>query len=219
DIDTKLKAIHEKIKKEAQMQQAAERVKSQTNNPQVQAQCEQNIVDAARNIDYLQKELERLQIRQRNSLQYPTQSGHQQFQQISPGGNHSPVSPHHSYSYPQPNQPPNYPNAPLDQTYGSSIPATRKGGLSNLDLIKSDAPFARQKVSLKLHELEFKLDVERRLKEGSEKMSDAVILQDPKNKKGIAEVQVQTLESKEKISLLTRSLQKYRSLYIVDEEE
>ncbi|CAG8695674.1 27495_t:CDS:2, partial [Racocetra persica] len=216
DIDAKFRAINEKIKKEAQMRQAAERVKSQTTNPQVQAQCEQNIVDAARNIDYLQKELERLQIRQRNSLQYPTQPGQHQAQQISPGGNYSPISPHHSYSYPQPNQLPNYPNA-TPETYGSSIPATR--GLSNLDLIKSDAPFARQKVTLKLHELEFKLDVERRLKEGSEKMSDAVILQDPKNKKGIAEVQVQTLESKEKISLLTRSLQKYKSLYIVDEDE
>ncbi|CAG8483366.1 5876_t:CDS:10, partial [Racocetra fulgida] len=188
DIDAKLRAINEKIKKEAQMRQAAERVKSQTTNPQVQAQCEQNIVDAARNIDYLQKELERLQIRQRNSLQYPTQPGQHQAQQISPGGNYSPISPHHSYSYPQPNQLPNYPNAP-PQSYGSSIPATRRGGLSNLDLIKSDAPFARQKVTLKLHELEFKLDVERRLKEGSEKMCEAVSLQDPKNKKGIAEVQ------------------------------
>ncbi|CAG8562747.1 23489_t:CDS:10 [Dentiscutata erythropus] len=224
DIDGKLRAVNEKIKKEVQMRQAAERVKNQTTNPQVVAQCEQNIVDAARNIDYLQKELERLQIRQRNSLQYPSQPGQQPYQQTSPGGNFSPISPHHSYSYPQPNQQLNYSNVParnpsLDQNYDSSIPPVRRSGLSNLDLIKSDAPFARQKISLKLHELEFKLDVERRLKEGSERMSEAVLSQDPKNKKGIADVQIQTLESKEKISLLTRSLQKYRSLYIVDEEE
>ncbi|RIB14584.1 kinase-like domain-containing protein [Gigaspora rosea] len=204
-----------------QMRQAAERVKTSTNNPQVQAQCEQNIAEAGRNIEYLTKELERMQIKQRNSLHYPSQAGQQP---TSPGGNYSPISPHHSFSYPQPNQLPNYSNVParnpsIDQNYGSSIPPTRKTGLSNLDLIKSDAPFARQKIILKLHELEFKLDVERRLKEGSEKMSEAVHLQDPKNKKGIAEVQVQTLESKEKISLLTRSLQKYKSLYIVDEEE
>ncbi|CAJ0912197.1 9964_t:CDS:10, partial [Entrophospora sp. SA101] len=44
---------------------------------------------------------------------------------------------------------------------------------------------------------------------------------DPKNKKSIAEVQIKTMESKEKISLLTRSLQKYRQLYIgeVDDDE
>ncbi|CAG8752945.1 926_t:CDS:2, partial [Gigaspora rosea] len=188
DFDGKFKAINEKIKKEMQMRQAAERVKTSTNNPQVQAQCEQNIAEAGRNIEYLTKELERMQIKQRNSLHYPSQAGQQP---TSPGGNYSPISPHHSFSYPQPNQLPNYSNVParnpsIDQNYGSSIPPTRKTGLSNL---------------------------------GSEKMSEAVHLQDPKNKKGIAEVQVQTLESKEKISLLTRSLQKYKSLYIVDEEE
>lgn len=43
------------------MKQAATRMKSNTDNPLVIAQCEQSLVDAGKRIDYLQKELERLQ--------------------------------------------------------------------------------------------------------------------------------------------------------------
>src|SRR6266498_3250707 len=53
------------------MRLAAVRVKSSTQNSMVQAQAEQSIKDASRHIDYLAKELEKLQIKQRNSLQYP----------------------------------------------------------------------------------------------------------------------------------------------------
>jgi len=86
--------------------------------------------------------------------------------------------------------------------------------LSLVDLIKSDTPMTTQKVSLKLHELEFKLDVERKLMEGSQKMANAVVFQDPKNKKSIAEVAGKMIESREKISLLSRSLNNYKKLYI-----
>lgn len=76
------------------MRLAAVRVKSSTQNSMVQAQAEQSIVDASRHIDYLTKELEKLQVRQRNSLQYPAQqtSGH--------GGFH-PTQPQQHYTYPQ----------------------------------------------------------------------------------------------------------------------
>src|SRR3954451_20952591 len=80
------------------MRLAAVRVKSSTQNSMVQAQAEQSIVDASRHIDYLTKELEKLQIKQRNSLPYPVQqtSGqyggyHHQTQQIQP----------HAFTYPQ----------------------------------------------------------------------------------------------------------------------
>lgn len=45
-------------------------------------------------------------------------------------------------------------------------------------------------------------------------MSGAVKTHDPKNKKGLAEVENRTMESKEKIALLTRSLLKYKQLYL-----
>ena len=91
--------------------------------------------------------------------------------------------------------------------------------LLSTDLIKSDTPITSSKVSLKLHELEFKLGVEQKLKEGSEKMMEAVTLSNPKDRKSIQEVTVKTLESQEKISILKRSLQKYRQLYIGEDDE
>ncbi|RIA87908.1 kinase-like domain-containing protein [Glomus cerebriforme] len=227
DLDSKIKSVNEKIKKEEQMRLAAVRVKSSTQNSMVQSQAEQNIVDASRHIDYLTKELEKLQIKQRNSLPYPVQqqqasgqySGYHQPQQVHP----------HSYTYPQiPGGQQNYFGTnrsilmPPSHEDSESIPVSgRKPVLSNLDLIKSDTPITNTKVSLKLHELEFKLGVEQKLKEGSEKMIEAVTLSNPKDRKSIQEVTVKTLESQEKLSILKRSLHKYKQLYIgeVDDED
>ncbi|KAG9298244.1 hypothetical protein G9A89_002732 [Geosiphon pyriformis] len=209
-IETKIKNTHEKLKKEEQMRQGAVRVKSSTSNPTVHAQCEQNIVESQRRIEFLQTQLERLHIRLNRNSQSPlTPLTPSPVSPHHPGSNHSPdtipqdISSYNTssfYEQPQENPPENY---------------ARKGALSNLD-----RPITVEKVSLKLHELEFKLYVEQKLLEGSVKMSNAVLFQDPKNKKGIAEVKGKTLESKEKISLLTRSLLKYKDLYIgVDEDD
>jgi hypothetical protein len=52
-------------------------------------------------------------------------------------------------------------------------------------------------------------------------MVEAVTLSNPKDRKSIQEVTVKTLESQEKLSILKRSLQKYKQLYIgeVDDED
>ncbi|RHZ65053.1 hypothetical protein Glove_319g64 [Diversispora epigaea] len=201
DLEAKIKSIQEKIKREEQMKLGVVRVKSSTENPLVITQCEQSIVDAAKRIDYLQRELEKLQIKQRNGQQsYPQSSSTQQYADFSSGLINS---------------------RSIPGMGDASAQANRKGGISNLDLIKVDSPITSQKISLRLHELEFKLDVERKLKEGSERMINAVVSQDPKNKKGLAEVQTRTMESKEKISLLTNSLQRYKDLHVsgLDDDE
>jgi len=77
------------------MRLAAVRVKSSTQNSMVQSQAEQNIVDASRHIDYLTKELEKLQLKQRNSLPYPVQQAQGQY-----GGYHQPHIQPHSNTYP-----------------------------------------------------------------------------------------------------------------------
>jgi len=200
DLDV-IKTINEKIKKEEQMRQAAVRLKSNSDNPAVRTQCEQSIMVMQRNIDYLRNELEKVQLKHQNL----STSGNPPYQ--NQGQNMS-VQSHRGVD----------PNA----MPGNNESNLRKPVLSNLDLIKSDTPMTTQKVSLKLHELEFKLDVERKLMEGSQKMANAVVFQDPKNKKSIAEVAGKMIESKEKISLLSRSLNNYKKLYITginDEDE
>ncbi|CAJ0750353.1 24629_t:CDS:2, partial [Entrophospora sp. SA101] len=74
DIDAKIKSINDKIRKEELMRQAAVRVKSQTSNTTVQTQCESNIENASRYIEYLTKEMEKLQLKQRNSFSTTPQS-------------------------------------------------------------------------------------------------------------------------------------------------
>ena len=50
-------------------------------------------------------------------------------------------------------------------------------------------------------------------------MIEAVTLSNPKDRKSIQEVTVKTMESQEKLSILKRSLQKYKQLYIGEADE
>lgn len=84
------------------MRQAAVRVKSQTSNTTVQTQCESNIEDASRYIEYLTKELEKLQLKQRNSFSTVPQSQRNSqvdYYQQSPTMSPQVIS-HNPYSYP-----------------------------------------------------------------------------------------------------------------------
>ncbi|CAG8437090.1 2387_t:CDS:10 [Funneliformis caledonium] len=213
DLDSRIKSINEKIKKEEQMRLAAVRVKSSTQNSMVQAQAEQNIVDASRHIVYLTKELEKLHVKQRHGSKYLNQQQQQPGHSGQPGqyGGGGFQSPSQTSQFTYPTYPPtggfnnNQPqprsvslNPQITREDPESIPAVgRKTALSNLDLIKSDTPITNLKVSLKLHELEFKLGVEQKLKEGSEKMMEAVTLSNPKDRKSIQEVTVKTVEKDE----------------------
>ncbi|CAI2168799.1 11740_t:CDS:10 [Funneliformis geosporum] len=222
DLESRIKSINEKIKKEEQMRLAAVRVKSSTSNSMVQAQAEQSIVDASRHIDYLTKELEKLHVKQRHGSQ-PGQYGGGGFY-----SNLSPTQSQYTYSYPSTggfnNNQQQPRSASLNQQITREEPESistmgRKTALSNLDLIKSDTPITNLKISMKLHELEFKLGVEQKLKEGSEKMMEAVTLSNPKDRKSIQEVTIKTLESQEKLSILKRSLHKYKNLYIGEDDD
>ncbi|KAI8644424.1 kinase-like domain-containing protein [Parasitella parasitica] len=86
---------------------------------------------------------------------------------------------------------------------------------STLDLLTTDTLYNKSKVSLKLHELEYKLDVENKVLAGIKTMAD-VMDRDPSlsDRKRRAELQLQMYESIEKLNLLTKALRKYKSLYI-----
>jgi hypothetical protein len=99
------------------MRLAAVRVKSSTQNSMVQAQAEQNIVDASRHIDYLTKELEKLQVRQRNSLQYPAPPGQGQY-----GGGYHQMQQQPHYTYPQ-------------------APGGQQGGYSTRSILPQQSPY------------------------------------------------------------------------------
>ncbi|CAO3617229.1 unnamed protein product [Mucor fragilis] len=86
---------------------------------------------------------------------------------------------------------------------------------STLDLLTTDTLYNKSKVSLKLHELEYKLDVENKVLAGIKTMAD-VMDRDPSlsDRRRRTELQGQMYESIEKLNLLTKALRKYKSLYI-----
>ncbi|KAI8969746.1 kinase-like domain-containing protein [Pilobolus umbonatus] len=90
-------------------------------------------------------------------------------------------------------------------------PTTRK--YTNLDLLDADIPMNKAKVSHKLHELEYKLDVEKKVQEGIKNLS-TLIEQTTTADKRRREIQAKQLESQEKMTLLTTSVRKYKDLYV-----
>lgn len=90
----------------------------------------------------------------------------------------------------------------------------------HLDLLKADTPFNKAKVSLKLHELEYKLDVEKKVMAGIKNMAWA-FEKDPAStdRRRRAEVQGELYESNEKLNLLNKAVRKYKNLYIGESDE
>lgn len=88
---------------------------------------------------------------------------------------------------------------------------------SNLDLIKADTPHTTAKISRMLHQLEFKLQVEKEYKKGIDKM--AKLYQADGDKKSKADAESKRVESERKIQLLQTALKRYKTLYILDDTE
>lgn len=78
----------------------------------------------------------------------------------------------------------------------------------------SETPYNKPKVSLKLHELEYKLDVEKTVLKGIRGMVDVMERNPSTDRKSRTEVQDKMSESQEKLGLLNSALRKYKSLYI-----
>ena len=68
-----------------------------------------------------------------------------------------------------------------------------------------------------LHQLEFKLQVEKQYKEGIAKMSS--LYQADGDKKSRADAEAKRVESDKKIALLQSALKRYKTLHILDEAE
>ncbi|KAI8980253.1 hypothetical protein BDB01DRAFT_907046 [Pilobolus umbonatus] len=85
---------------------------------------------------------------------------------------------------------------------------------TNLDLLMSETPFNKPKVSLKLHELEYKLDVEKTVLKGIRGMFEVMDRTPSTDRRSRTELHDKMLESTEKLGLLKSALRKYKSLYI-----
>ncbi|KAI8877450.1 hypothetical protein K501DRAFT_230241 [Backusella circina FSU 941] len=154
--------------------------------------CETQIKEYQKYIDYFTEELHRLEARSSTQLDTDPEKVTSDTRSELPPRSSSMVTP------------------------ATVLPAKEgnKKKYSNLDLLMSETPFNKPKVSLKLHELEYKLDVEKTVLKGIKGMVEVLERNPSTDRKSRTEVQDKMLESTEKLGLLNSALRKYKSLYI-----
>ncbi|KAG0175116.1 Serine/threonine kinase [Apophysomyces sp. BC1015] len=212
DQESKIRELQAKIEQNKQMRDKAIQIRKLSKDRNVVSQCDTQIKEAQKYIDYFAEELHKVQTRSsrssfnRNSSdEYPaSETSHLDTPAMELTA--SPVSA-------------NQDRPPRSSSMVSVTQQERKR-YSNLDLLTSSTPYNKPKVSLKLHELEYKLDVEKKLLAGFKNMA-TLLDKEPSitDRRNRGEVQGQLYESIEKLSLLNRALRKYKGLYIGEGDE
>ncbi|KAI8098918.1 kinase-like domain-containing protein [Halteromyces radiatus] len=196
DQDSKIQELISRIEQNERVRDTAKHMRPLLTDRNALSQCDTEIKKAQMYIDYFTEELHKLQHRSgRSSADDPLNTNNRSSSSsLSPSATNTDKN-----------------NLPVKKRY------------STLDLLTTNTPYNKPKVSLKLHELEYKLDVEKKVLEGIKTMADALDRLGTQNdRKQRDEIKNQMYESIEKLGLLNRALRKYKGLYIgegEDEEE
>ena len=212
-MDAKIQEVYKRIQTERKILEASRLLSQATPNQEVLRRNELKIKETERSLSYFESTLKELQSRK---LQ---QSGHDPSRL---GGSGLPSSPAPGQSFARDRSLP-----PTPQPYAQGDPRSNQfndgSGMpkaktySNLDLIKADTPHTTAKISKMLHQLEFKLQVEKQYKEGIAKMSS--LYQADGDKRSRADAEVKRVESDRKIALLQSALKRYKTLHTLDDAE
>ena len=89
---------------------------------------------------------------------------------------------------------------------------TRELTVGDIDLIRDNTPHLGPRIQLMLSQLQFKLDVEEKYKDGIEKIMGSYAMEG--DKKTRQEAQSNRVESMQKIQLLSRALKRYRDINV-----
>jgi hypothetical protein len=216
--------ISRKIEREKALINAAQAMRSQTNNEAVRSRLDSQMRDGQRNLQFFKEKLQEIQLRRVNSgmdnmslraggadndsgpppAPPPKDAdsyggdggsyGNMQYSQIGQHGDLMP--PRHPYAPPGPN---------------SGAPKTRPN-FTKLDLIKYDNPYLGPRIQLMLSQIKFKLDVEEQYLKGIEKMVQLYGMEGDRKSK--ADAAARRVESKQKIVILKQALKRYEELHI-----
>jgi hypothetical protein len=211
---------------ERKMLEASQLLRQVTTNQEVLRANEVKIREAERSLSYFEETLRELQMRKMQFQQGGADPGRSQGSPAQqPAG--LPTGPRTSRSG-APGQ--GYEthrggaHSPEIGLGGASGPYPTDGALtarpkqySNLDLIRAETPHTPAKISRMLHQLEFKLQVEKQYKAGIDKM--ARLYQADGDKKSRADAEAKRVESDRKIALLQTALKRYKTLHVLDVEE
>ncbi|KAI9594154.1 kinase-like domain-containing protein [Syncephalis fuscata] len=224
DLEQKIEEVLKKISIEKQVSQSAESIRHKTTSKQAVQQCETTIRESGARIAFLERELQRLNFKKNRaattggSSQPPTSFFSNEGPSVGPSQSRtfpstmgdSPGGFGHNWQgdvsgfESEMNSP--HPYEPTDVQY------------SKLDLRKTEAPLTSGKVLLKMHEVAFKLDIEKKLREGTSKMHQLYQM-DQGDKKNRNDAVNELMESTEKIRILNAALRRYQGLYITDMED
>ncbi|KAJ2786971.1 Serine/threonine kinase [Coemansia interrupta] len=197
DLDSAISKVREGLEKERKMLEKTRQMVTQTNNPMVKANAQSMIAETEQRVSYLEAEFRRLS--QKRDDKNSIKSG-------APSFNES--------------------NSPA-----STSVSEKSGGrphslsMSKIDLRKTSTHLSVQKISLKVHEIAYKLEVERKIRDQANRIRSIYsndYHQGSRDK--IAQITDSDRllhETNDRIRLLEYSLKMYQSLHVdyADDDE
>ncbi|KAL1923948.1 uncharacterized protein VTP21DRAFT_6983 [Calcarisporiella thermophila] len=207
DPNASIQDIKRRIVVERKLMNGARAMRLMLQDKKMLSQCDDRIAEIQARIDFLQSELQRLERRQ-STLISSTSS------RISLGRLRSFSDGNVTESFPDLSE--WFEKLLESWNYEPSILETqvKKPALSNLDLIKADTPISLRKIAHKQQLLEYKLDVENKLRQGSERLIRVYQMEPAMgDRRTRSEATAKFQESVDKISLLRKALNKYKGLY------
>ncbi|GAA5863608.1 hypothetical protein JCM8547_003664 [Rhodosporidiobolus lusitaniae] len=232
DLGAKVASLHARIAKERKILEGFQAMRAATNNQDVIRTCEAKIRESGRTIGWFEESLRELEGRASggNGGAGASVQGRGSFDSQ---GRASPAGDSRSMPPPPPGAAPSYVQpqvygaqgvhgrveardaASAGGPGGNAMYGGAKANFTNLDLIKADTPLTSAKISRMLHQLEFKLHVERQYKEGIDKMAKLYLVDG--DKKARADTENKRVESKQKMVLLNQALKRYKALDVMGE--
>ncbi|KAF9427733.1 Serine/threonine kinase, partial [Podila epigama] len=209
DDDQKLEDLRKRLQKEKEIKAATLKLRDFQKSEAAKAACDATMEESQQRINYFQNEFDKLQLKKHEnsprvsrtniaitlpSLDAPLAVAASNASTLASLTSDSRQQTHSRQTS---NSSTFYPDDFISQR-----------PLSTVDLLKAPTPITTKKVTYKLRELAYKLDIEKKVKLASERLEQLGM----SAKDGNA-------ESSERVVLLKRALQKYQGLYIPGQED
>ncbi|KAI7816133.1 hypothetical protein BC939DRAFT_470279 [Gamsiella multidivaricata] len=197
DDDQKLEDVRKRLQKEKEIKAATMKLRGIQQSESAKAACDATLEESQQRINYFQNEFDKLQLKKQES----TPRAHRtQITITLPSLESAPLS--YSENRMAASRTHSTSNAHYPDDFISHRP------LSTVDLLKAPTPITAKKVTYKLRELAYKLDIEKKVKIASERLEQLGMSARDGN-----------AESSERVVLLKRALQKYQGLYIPGQDD
>ncbi|KAK4049323.1 Serine/threonine kinase [Microbotryomycetes sp. JL201] len=237
DLSAKIASLHGRIAKERKIMEGFQAMRAASTNQDVVRTCEAKIRETQKTIGWFEQSLAELEQRQQPGASAGPGASARSSSPASVSPNLRSMQ--RDLSPPHPGASPAYtPGQDRSASASSSAqlaprPSRSKAQFTSLDLIKADTPLTSAKISRMLHQLEFKLHVERQYKEGIDKMAKLYLVDGDKRARRVAGILLvrpspdrllfrantenKRVESRQKMILLSQALKKYKGLDVMGE--